>query len=277
MFGAAIIVLRETLEAALLIGIIAAATRSVAGRGQWIARGIAAGLVGAIVVASLTGRIAVMFDGVGQDVFNAAILGLAVLLLGWHQVWMSAHGRELAANARRVGQDLRDGRQQMSAILIVIGLAVLREGSETALFLYGMLSGGDISRVSVGTGGALGLAAGVALGYAMYAGMLKIPLRWFFAATSALILLLAAGMASKMAGFLVQADLLPSLRSPLWDTSSVLPLDSAIGTLMHALAGYEPAPSGMQVVSYVAVMLVILCGMGLVGRTSNTSNGEGIR
>ena len=155
----------------------------------------------------------------------------------------------------------------MSAILVVIGLAVLREGSETALFLYGMLSGGDASRLAIGTGGALGLVAGALLGYGLYAGMLRIPMRLFFSATSALILLLAAGMASKMTGFLIQADLLPSLRSPLWDTSSVLPLDSVLGTLMHALAGYDPAPAGMQVVSYLGVLAVILCGMAWVGRS----------
>lgn len=269
MFGAAIIVLRETLEAALLIGIVAAATRTIPGSQRWVTRGIALGLLGALIVASLTGRIAALFDGVGQDVFNAAILGLAVILLGWHQVWMSSHGRELAASARQVGQDLTEGRRHMSAILVVIGLAVLREGAETALFLYGMLSGGDVTSASIGIGGAMGLLAGAALGYGMYAGMLKIPLRWFFSATSVLILLLAGGMASKMTGFLIQADLLPSLRSPLWDTSSVLPLDSVAGTFMHALAGYEPAPAAMQVISYVAVMAIILCGMALVGRHSN--------
>ncbi len=273
MFGAAIIVLRETLEAALLIGIVAAATRTIPGSQRWVTRGIALGLLGALVVASLTGRIAALFDGVGQDVFNAAILGLAVILLGWHQVWMSSHGRELAASARKVGQDLTEGRRHMSAILIVIGLAVLREGAETALFLYGMLSGGDVTSASIGAGGALGLITGAALGYGMYAGMLKIPLRWFFSATSVLILLLAGGMASKMTGFLIQADLLPSLQSPLWDTSSVLPLDSVAGTFMHALAGYEPAPAAMQVISYVAVMAIILCGMALVGRSSKARSG----
>ena len=271
MLGASIIVLRETLEAALLIGVIAAATRSIPGRSRWITSGIVVGFVGAGIVAILAGHIAALFEGVGQELFNAAVLGLAILLLAWHQVWMSAHGAELAANAHRVAQDVRQGQRQLSAILMVIALAVLREGSESALFLYGLLSGGETSRGSLAAGGALGLLGGAALGVLLYAGMLRIPVRWFFAATSALILLLAAGMASRMTRFLIQADILPGLKSPLWDSSSVLPVDSVLGVLMHALAGYDARPAGMQVVSYAATLLVILAGMWWVRRSSPSS------
>lgn len=88
MLGIAIILFRETFEAALLIGVVAAATRTFAGRGRWICGGIFAGLAGACIVAALAGEIAALFEGVGQQLFNAAILGAAVLLLGWHNIWM---------------------------------------------------------------------------------------------------------------------------------------------------------------------------------------------
>jgi high-affinity iron transporter len=271
MFGAAIIVLRETIEAALLIGIIAAATRAIAGRGRWISAGILAGLAGAGIVAALTGKIAALFDGVGQELFNAMVLGLAVVLLGWHNIWMSVHGKELAADARHAGKEITEGQRRLSAILVVIALAVLREGSETALFLYGLISGGEISGVAAVSGGTLGLIAGVALGVLLYVGMLRIPMRWFFAVTSALILLLAAGMASRMARLLNQADLLPSLVNPLWDLSSVLPVDSPVGIVMHALVGYESAPNGMQVIFYLVTALAILAGMWWVRRAPSVS------
>jgi high-affinity iron transporter len=267
VFGAAIIVLRETFEAALLIGIIAAATRPIAGRSRWIGGGILAGVAGAGVVAAFTGHIAALFDGVGQEIFNAGILALAVFLLGWHNIWMSAHGAELAAGAKKMGGDVTEGRREMSAVLIVVALAVLREGSESALFLYGLMSGGEVSGVAAVTGGAFGLIAGAALGVLLYAGMLRIPMRWFFSVTSALILLLAAGMASRMAQFLIQADLLPSLASPLWDFSSILPVTSPAGAFMHALVGYDAAPAGMQVVFYVVTAVVIFFGMRHTRRT----------
>jgi high-affinity iron transporter len=266
MLGAAIIIFRETIEAALLIGIVAAATRAIPGRGLWVSGGIFAGLAGAAVVAAMAGQLAALFDGVGQELLNASILGVAVVLLGWHNAWMSAHGAELAADARQIGQDVREGRRQLSAVLIVIALAVLREGSESALFLYGLVSGGEVSGVAVAGGGALGLLAGATLGLILYAGMLRIPMRWFFSVTSALILVLAASMASQMARFLIQADILPSLASPLWNISSVLPPDSPVGILMHALVGYEAAPAGMQVVFYVATLLTVLAAMQWVRR-----------
>jgi high-affinity iron transporter len=270
MFGAAIIVLRETFEAALLIGIVAAATRSIAGRGRWVAGGVLAGLAGACVVAALTGQIAALFDGVGQELFNATVLGIAVILLGCHNVWMSAHGVELSAEARQMGRDVSDGRRELSAILVVISLAVLREGSETALFLYGLMSNGEVAAPAVLSGGALGLLVGALLGLLLYAGLLRIPMKWFFRVTSFLILLLAAGMASRMAQFLIQADMIPGLASPLWDMSAVLPTNSTAGTFLHALAGYDAAPMGMQVLFYAVALITIPAGMWWVQRSASS-------
>jgi high-affinity iron transporter len=262
MFGSALIVFRETLEAALLIGIIAAATRGLSRRTLWLAIGIGAGLAGSLVVAGLTETIAEMAEGTGQELFNAAILGIAVLMLGWHNIWMATHGREMATQARSVGIAVKSGQREMSALAILIALAVLREGSETALFLYGIAAGdGSASGVSMLGGGLVGLAAGVAAGWVLYAGLARIPLRHFFTVTSALILFLAAGLAGQMARLLIQGDLIRPLSSPLWDSSSLLPMDSVLGNLLHLLAGYEARPSGMQVLFYGLTFLAILVGM----------------
>ncbi|OIQ83847.1 ferrous iron permease EfeU [mine drainage metagenome] len=271
MFGAAIIVFRETLEAALIIGIIAAATQQVPNRNRWLIAGLLAGLCGAGMVAATTGVIAEMASGLGQELLNAAILGIAVLMLAWHNIWMTAHGRELASRARAAGRDVSDGRSECSVLFAVIALAVLREGSETALFLYGIASGGGQDGHTTLVGGLLGLIAGMVAGWALYAGLLRIPLRWFFSATSLLVLLLAAGMASQLARYLIQADLIPSLTAPLWDSSALLPPDSALGTLLHGLTGYDARPSGMQLIFYAAAFCAITLGMLLTKhRTSKT-------
>ncbi len=264
MLGSAIIVFRETLEAALIIGIIAAATRMMPARKAWIGAGITAGILGALVVAALTARIAEMAAGIGQELFNAGILGLAALMLAWHNIWMARHGMQLAREAKQLGQDVVAGRAGMSALCMVIALAVLREGSETALFLYGLVSGGSENLLTVAGGGSIGLALGVAAGYGLYAGFVRIPVRYFFSATSGLILLLAAAMASQMARYLVQADLLPALANPLWDSSWLLSNGSLAGRVLHALAGYEATPSGMQAAFYLAAIVLILTGMRLV-------------
>jgi len=267
MFATAIIVFREVLEAALLVGIVAAATRGVPGRGPWLAAGIALGLAGAAAVALGTGRIAEMASGVGQELFNAAVLGIAVVMLGWHNLWMSAHGAALAADARGLGRAISDGRRECSVLLIVVGLAVLREGSETVLFLYGIAASEGGASLPMLTGGLGGIAAGVAVGWLLYAGLLRIPLRWFFTATGVLVLFLAAGMASQAARFLIQADVLPGLATPVWDTSALLPQTSVAGMLLHSLVGYEDRPAGMQIVFFVLVFVVIGAGMKWLNTT----------
>ncbi len=251
MLGTAIIVFREVLEASLIIGIVAAATRSIPGSRRWLSAGLLAGLIGSGVVAAFTDVIGSLSSGIGQELFNAIVLGIAVLMLAWHNIWMSSHGAALAASARAVGSDIRDGRSECSVLLLIVGIAVLREGSETVLFLYGIAaseSGGrsidDARRIDRHVARHRG-------GYMIYAGLLRVPLRWFFTATRVLVLLLAAGMASQAARFLIQADLLPSLAAPLWDTSAVLPENGLPGMLLHSLIGYDSRPAGMQIVFYV--------------------------
>jgi high-affinity iron transporter len=272
MFGSAIIVFRESLEAALLIGIIAASTRGLAHRDRWIAIGIAGGVIGSLVVAWLTESIAELFGGSGQEIFKATVLGIAVLMIGWHNIWMASHGKEMALKAKSIGGDIRSGKQELSAIAIAIALTVLREGSESALFLQGMLASTPGSGSTVMLGGLTGLLAGAALGIVTYIGLLRIPLRHFFLVTSGLLLLLAAGLASQMAKYLMQADIIPSLVTPLWDTSWLLPVSSTLGSALYILLGYEDKPSGMQVIFYMTTFVCIAAGSSWVRRRSQPSS-----
>lgn len=275
MFATAIIVFREVLEAAIIVGILAAATRSIPGSKRWLVAGLLAGLIGSGFVAAFTDVIGEFASGIGQELFNAIVLSLAVLMLAWHNIWMSSHGAALAASAKSLGKDISNGSIGCSALLVVVGLAVLREGSETVLFLYGIAASESSDQSSMLLGGLVGLLAGVAVGYTIFAGLLRIPMRWFFATTGVLVLLLAAGMASQTAHYLIQADLLPSLAAPLWDSSSFLPENGLPGMLLHSLIGYDSRPAGMQLVFYVTALIVIVTGMKWVGgqrRPSRVAN-----
>lgn len=266
MLGPAVIIFRETIEAALVISIVAAATRGVPKRARVIALGVMLGLLGASVLAGLTETLADLAEGSGQELFNAAVLGAAALMLGWHHVWMASHGAELAREAKRVGVQVHEGTTGLSAILVLVVLTVLREGAESVLFLSGMATGGGMSLTDVVGGATLGVLGGAALGVLMYSGLMRIPLKWFFAATGWLIVLLAAGLASQMARFLIQADWLPSLMTPVWDTSMILSTDSFSGRFLHVLVGYEPSPSAMQILFYVATLALILLASAFVKR-----------
>ena len=270
MLAAAIIVFREVLEAALIVGIVMAATRGLRARGLWAAVGIGGGVLGAGLVALFGVAIANAAAGMGQDLLNASILFAAVAMLGWHNIWMNKHGRELASDAARLGREVRSGDRPLYAVASAIGLAVLREGSEVVLFLYSLAASDSAGAVSVVGGSVVGIAGGAAVGLLLYFGLLRIPMRHLFTVTSWLILLLAAGMASQAAGFLVQADLLPELSPMLWDTSSLLADDSLLGRVLHTLIGYVSRPAGIQVVFYVATVAVIAVLMRSVGGGSST-------
>ncbi|MBI1891447.1 MAG: FTR1 family protein [Burkholderiales bacterium] len=260
MFGSALIVFREVLEAALIVGVVAAASRGVPGRSWWLLAGVLTGMVGAIAIAAGAAAISRVADGIGHEILNSAVLFAAVAMLIWHIVWMSTHGKQLAEAARQTSIDIRDGRRESMVLASLVGLAVLREGSETALFLYGMAISPDASFASMLLGGLLGIAAGVLVGVLLYIGLLRIPLHWFFKVTGVLVTLLAAGMASQATGMLIQVDLLPPLLNPVWDTSSMLPADSMLTMLLKSLIGYDPQPVGMQLIAYGAVIgLTFVC------------------
>jgi high-affinity iron transporter len=263
MFATAIIVFREVLEAAIIIGILAASTRSIPNSRRWLTAGLLLGLIGSGVVAAFTDVIGSLASGIGQELFNAIVLGIAVLMIAWHNIWMSAHGASLAGSAKSVGSDIRDGRSECSALLLIVGLAVLREGSETVLFLYGISASDGNGHSSMMLGGIAGMLGGASLGYTFYAGLSRVPMRWFFAITGVLVLFLAAGMASQAAHFLIQADLLPSPAAPIWNTSTVLPENGLPGMLLHSLIGYDSRPAAMQIVFYLVVLVVISIGMKL--------------
>jgi len=265
MLATAIIVFREVLEAALIVGVVLAASRGVIRRGAWVAGGIAAGVLGATLVAAGAEGIQQAAAGMGQEVFNAAILLTAVAMLGWHNIWMTRHGREMSLAAGRLGTAVREGARPLWALALAVGLAVLREGSEVVLFLYGIAAAGDGGVAPMAAGGVLGLAAGAAAGAALYFGLVSIPMRYLFSVTAWLVLLLASGMAAQAAAFLLQADLLPPLGSELWDSSFLLSDHSLAGSVLHTLIGYTAQPAGIQLVFYLATLVVIGGLMWLIG------------
>ena len=266
MFDAstAIVVFREVLEAALIISIACAATRSVRGRGWWVSGGITAGAMLAGLVAASAGAIADAASGMGQEILNAIILLAAVLMLGWHNVWMARHGRELASQMNAMGRSVASGEQSLLALAVVIALAVLREGSEVALFLYGIAAAGS-GVMAMLTGGVIGIVLGAAAGFILYFGLLKVPVKSFFSVTSWMILLLAAGLASQAAHYLIAANLLPAMGENLWDSSALLEGDSTLGRILRTLIGYDPRPAGAQLLFYITTLAVIGGAMKLFG------------
>jgi high-affinity iron transporter len=265
VLAALIIVFREVFEAGLIIGIVLAVTGSVPNRNRWIGGGVLAGALAACVVAASTGALSQLFAGMGQELFNAAILGVAVVMLTWHNVWMAHHGREMAGEMRAVGEAVADGTKSLLALAVVVGVAVLREGSEVALFLYGVAASDGGSALSLAIGGLIGLALGAAVCLLTYFGLMRIPQRALFTTTTVLITLLAAGMAAQAVAFLERANWLTKLDTVVWDSGWLLSEASIAGRTLHTLIGYTDQPTQMQLLVYIAVVVATVVLMRLTG------------
>jgi len=272
MLATAIIVFREVLEAALVVSIVLAATREVTQRALWVAGGVLGGLLGATAVAWFADAIAAAASGVGQELFNAAILFVAVIMLAWHNVWMSRHGRELAMDLKSVGAAIRGGARPIHVLAAVVAMAVLREGSELVLFLYGVAAAASGETGGMLTGAIIGIGIGVAVGTALYLGLLRIPSSRLFAVTGWMILLLAAGMAAQGAAFLVQADILPALGERIWNTGGLISDEGVFGRVLHTLIGYTARPDGIQVLFYLVTLGGILTMMKIVNSENRSAS-----
>lgn len=268
MLGAAIIVFREAIEAGLIIGIAMAATRGVPRRGVWIAGGVLAGALGACPVALFAARLAGAFDGTGQELFNAAILLFAVGMLVWHNAWMASHGRVMASELRKVGQAVASGERTLIALSTVCGVAVLREGSEVVLFLTGIATSGATSSTTLLGGVGMGLIGGGLLSALIYQGLVAVPLWYFFSATAVLITMLAAGLSMQAVNFLHQAGAISGFDTPLWNSSSLLAVDSIVGRMLQTLIGYTDQPDAAQLFAYFATVALMLASIALARRSA---------
>jgi len=267
MLSSAIIVFREVLEAALIVSILLAATCGLPRRTLWIGTGLLAGLAGACVVALFASSITSAFEGTGQELMNATILLVAVLMLAWHNIWMSHHARELVAHMKNVSARITDGSLPLYFLAVASGMAVLREGSEVVLFMYSVTASGS-SSTSMITGSIIGVITGILVGRMIYSGLLRIPTGRLFQFTGWMILLLASGLAASAAGYLIQADILP-YQAPLWDSGNILSQKSIFGQLLHILIGYQERPTIIHLTFYVVTLCTILIGMRWVSRRSN--------
>ncbi len=256
MLSAWVIVFREVLEMAIILGLLFAATKGVAGARRWILGGAGLGLLGALLFAIFMDEVESAVDGAGEFIFNAVLLGVASVLLAWTVIWMNKHGREMSQSLRQAGQSVATGEMPLKSLLLVSMAAVMREGGEAVFFLFGAMQMEDDAAAML-TGGLLGLASGALLGVVLYQGLIRIPMRHVFKVMGALLILLAAGMASQAANNLVLVDMLPSITDTLWDSSKLLSDESVLGELLHVLMGYDAQPSGMQVLVFVLTLGVV--------------------
>ena len=256
MFSTGIIIFREILEIAMIVGVVLAATRGVPGRMMYIIGGFVVGCSGAGLVAIFAETISSSLSGMGQEFFNAVILFTAAGFIGWTALWIRKNARVMTAHLKQVGKDVVEGKLPLYTLALIIGLALLREGSEIVLFVYGMALSGQ-STASIIEGSIIGVGAGGVVGIMLYYGLLKIPTRYMLQVTSWLLFLLVAGLASQGIGYMSAAGYFTDLSRQVWDTSWILSEDGILGKSLHSLVGYTARPTQIQLIVYFGMLATL--------------------
>jgi high-affinity iron transporter len=260
-----IILFREILEIAIILTIILAATRGVPSRGRWVLIGLLGGAIGAGILAFFAQNLSEAMNGAGQEIFNAGVLAVAVIMIGWTVVWMQSHGRQISQKMKKVGKAVSEGETPLYSVAVVVSLAMWREGAEIVLFMMGIISSAQEPISQIILGGVAGGATASLVGVLLYFGLITLSTRHLFSVTGWLLIFLASGMSAGVAGYLSAADIIPAY-GQAWDSSWLLSQNSIIGKILHAMLGYSERPSLMQLLFYIVTFCSIFMLQKLTSR-----------
>ncbi|MGZ8601342.1 MAG: iron uptake transporter permease EfeU [Actinomycetota bacterium] len=265
MGAAFLVAMREGIEAALIISILLAYLKQIQARDRqylvwW---GTALAVVVSIVVGTVIFALGAEFEGEAEQVFEGLVTLAAVGVLTWMIFWMRRQGARVKSELQeRVDTALLTGGFALAALAFV---AVLREGVETALFIFAAAKGTAVESGGVGgqvIGAMLGLTLAVVLGVLLYRGGLRLNLRSFFRITGLLLIVVAAGLFAYALHELQEAGWLPVLAGTAFDISTTFPDDEGAGGILRAIFGYQANPTWLELAGWFGY-LVIVGGMFL--------------
>ncbi len=260
MGAAFIIALREGIEAALIVSIILAYLAQLGRRDRahlvWWGTGLAIAL--SVLAGTVIFALGAEFEGAAEQIFEGLVTLAAVGVLTWMIFWMRRQGARIRSQLQeKVDTALVTGGLALAALAFT---AVLREGVETALFLFAAARGTAVASVGIGgqlLGAVLGLATAVVLGVLLYRGGIRMNLRSFFRVTGGILVVVAAGLFAYAVHELQEAGWLPMLAATAFDLSASLPDDAGLGAVLRGLVGYNADPTVLEVTAWAAYLLVV--------------------
>lgn len=254
---------------AIVLGYLARTGNRQHFRPIWIGVGAAAAVAvafGAVLHFTASG-----LSGAALEAFEGLTMLSAVIVLTWMVFWM----RKQSASLGRALREEVDAAVAGGSLVALVGLAfsvVIREGFETVLFLFaGSTAARSDAAVGFLGGGVLGFAVAGVVGYVVYRGAHRLPLKQFFAVSGIVVVVLAAGLLSNGLAELMESGLIPRLGPRPWDTDGLIPAASVLGRFLHTLVGYDPAPTVGQVVAYFGYVFSCLWVLLFVGQDQSTA------
>jgi high-affinity iron transporter len=254
-----LIMMREGIEAALIVGIIAGYLRQT-GRSQWMPLvwiGIATAVLLSLAVGIILDLVSAEFPQREQELFEALVGLVAVGILTSMVFWMRKAARSIKAQLQHSVDAALDGHDGTGfALIAMVFFAVAREGLESVFFLLATFQQ-DVG-LAAPIGALAGLAVAVAVGLAIYWGGVKLNLKRFFRWTGLFILVVAAGLLAGSLRALHEAGLWNGLQQVAFDLSHVLPIDGPLGSVLAGIFGYQDTPAVGEVGAYLLFLLVTI-------------------
>lgn len=257
MLSNLIIGLREGLEAALIVGILIAYVvktgRAHLQRPIWVGVGLA--LAASLALGAALSFTSMALDDEGQEIFEGVASFLAVGFVTWMVFWMKRASINMRTELQeRVEQATKGGALALAAAAF---FAVVREGLETALFVYANFRAGGTGVPAV-TGLLLGVGVAVGIGILIYKSAIKINLRTFFTVTGAALVVVAAGVLGYGIHEFQEAGVLPGEESIAFDITGVMAKDSVIARLLAGLIGFSPETSWMRLLVWGGYLAIVM-------------------
>ena len=283
-----LIALREGVEAALIVGVVAAYLVKVGRKNLlpkvWLGVVIAAALPLSLGAIMTWGPYTLSFQA--QEILGGTLSLVAVAMVTWMILWMSSNSRQFARKLRE------DTAAQLASdsdwgVVWIAFIAVAREGIETALFVWATIkSSAENAIAAPALGVVTGLLVAVVIGWLIYTGAARINLSVFFNITGLLLIFVAAGIVSYGIGDLQESSVLPGWGVPIYDITayldgsvySWLTTSSWWWTLLEAMFNVNASPTHLQLIGWVLYIVIILplflVRSGMVGAKHPTPKGE---
>jgi high-affinity iron transporter len=257
MLKVTIVIFRECLEIAVVLGIILAATRNVQGRSAYIIAGVMGGTFCAALLAFFTQQLAASFGGIGDELFNAAVILFTVIVIGWTAVWMQGYTRYIKQSVDTVATQITQDNIHKAVLSLLVAGTIFREVSEIILFVYSLVISSSMNSVDYLMGFVIGTTCGIVVGISTYRGLLKFSGKYVFKTCSYLLIFIAAGLAAEAAGILTSVGVITHLTYIVWDSSWLVLDQSTVGKVLKIFIGYNAKPNMMQLIFYCTTLIAL--------------------
>ena len=268
MIKLAIVVFRECMEIAFLLGVILAVTKPVKDSRKYVILGSITGVFLAALFAFFAKTLSESMGGIGDEMFDSCVILITAILISWTVVWMQGYTKKIRKDLSKLSDKITAGVVSKLMLVFVVAAAIFREGAEIILFVYSITSAGNIDDNEYITGIGIGAFGGLLVGTLLYLGLMKYAGKYVFKISTILLTLIAAGLAAEAAGIMTSSGIIEVLSDQLWDTSWLVENSSITGKILNITVGYDSRPNAMQIIFYFATIILTFGMMKFRSRVS---------